>query len=566
MAGSARLGVAGRHGLPLDNHKNGEAQMPGLKLKAKLLLAFGIIALTVGLSFCAVIDASFAKDGVLRTTAGLMEEKNRLLALQARFKEQERSLGLYLINFSEQLIAGVTPDSVTDLRNSFLLLPSLTGDGDQGQALAVAFDRWAAEIEKIRGFASSPAALGEAAAQIHPVLARIGDAVDERILAEQGKAEHYSHLASLSIAAAATLLMLVMGCVLVGVDRQVIQTLRRTTLAMVSLANGDLATTIPAARGRDEIAEMIGALDVFRNRLVERERLREGMATQEQERARKARMEAMIAEFEGAVADVLGHVGETLETMRAVSRTLEEVAGDASSRAGTAVSASQQATQNVATVSQAADELAQSVEESSRRVSQLSGMAERATGITRKTSSRVVALAGASQQIGEVVDLIRGIAGKTNLLALNATIEAARAGEAGRGFAVVASEVKSLASQTAKATENIRATVEAIQASTGEVVAAIQSVATLIVEMNEAAAAIASTIAQQEATTREISRNMAEAASGNALVEASMASVNQAAQRTTAAAGETGGASHEVAQRTQELRTAIAGFLDAVKS
>lgn len=540
--------------------------MRSLILKAKLLLAFGIIGLTVGLSFGVVIYTSLAKDELLRTTVTLMEEKAQLLALEGRVKEQERALSLYLINFTEQLIEEVTPDRVSELTTALASLPSLAEDQTARQDVATVFALWSTEIEKIRNFSSSQSALTDVGARIHPLLARIAHIIDARLEDEQANTRRYSLLASVSVAVAVLLLLAVMIGVLIAVDRQVIRAIKRTTQCMVSLANNDLSVAIPQSDGCDEIAEMIAALNVFRDRLVERERLRDSMISQEQERARKARMEALIAAFEASVAEALGHVGDTLETMRAVSRTLGDVAADASGQAGASVAASRQATQNVTTVSHAAEELASAVEESAQRVSQLSLMASRATDITQETSGRVLSLSSASLRIGEVINLIRGIAGKTNLLALNATIEAARAGDAGRGFAVVASEVKSLATQTARATEDIREIVEAIQGSTGHVVDSIHSVAGLIVDMNDAAAAIAATIAQQEATTREISRNMTEAASGNHLVEISMSSVNQAALRTAASAAETDSVAHDVAMRADQLRTAIDSFLRAVKS
>jgi methyl-accepting chemotaxis protein len=217
----------------------------------------------------------------------------------------------------------------------------------------------------------------------------------------------------------------------------------------------------------------------------------------------------------------------------------------------------------VQTVAAAAEELTASIHEISRQVAQSAKITGKAVDDARRTDTIVRALADGAQKIGDVVQLITGIAAHTNLLALNATIEAARAGDAGKGFAVVASEVKSLAGQTAKATEEIGAQIRQIQDATGEAVQAINAIGTTIEEVNVIASNIAAAVEEQGAATAEIARNVQQTAASTQKVTVTIASVSQAANDTGAAAGQVlsaaGGLSQQASQLTNEVNDFVAG-------
>ena len=263
---------------------------------------------------------------------------------------------------------------------------------------------------------------------------------------------------------------------------------------------------------------------------------------------------------------------QVTEVVNLVSSSAQELQSTAQSMAGTAeetnrqslavAAASEQATNNVQTVAAAAEEMAKSIEEIARQVTQSSAIASRAVEETTRTNLSVESLAAAAQKIGEVVSLISDIAEQTNLLALNATIEAARAGEAGKGFAVVASEVKSLANQTAKATEDISAQIAGMQGATTSTVEAIEGISKTITEISEIASTIASAVEEQSAATQEISRNVQEAAAGTQDVSANISGVHAAATETGRSANGVAEAAQELAMHGEQLRSEVESFIN----
>jgi len=220
----------------------------------------------------------------------------------------------------------------------------------------------------------------------------------------------------------------------------------------------------------------------------------------------------------------------------------------------------------VQTVAAATEELHASISEISRQVAQASETANLAVAETDRTNTTVEGLAEAAQKIGEVVSLIQNIASQTNLLALNATIEAARAGESGRGFAVVATEVKALATQTAKATEDISAQIAAIQHESNNAVTAIKTIGTTIAQMNEIATAIAAAVEQQSAATRDIAQNIQEVSKGTNEVSSNVGSVNEAANETGAAATEVLTAADDLSHQSEKLRADVNTFLGLIRA
>jgi len=299
--------------------------------------------------------------------------------------------------------------------------------------------------------------------------------------------------------------------------------------------------------------------DITERRDAERER-----ASMQEQQQRRTLIEQAIAAFRRRAEDHLRTVTDGAMAMRATAATLLTSSGETSQRAEGAVSASNEASTNVNTAATAADELAGSIGEISSQLALTTNIVRAAVEEAQGTNQQIAALSQAAQKIGDVIKLIRTIAGQTNLLALNATIEAARAGEAGKGFAVVASEVKSLAVQTAKATEDISRLIGAVQTSTGGAVDAIGRIAGRMQEIDSCTTAVSAAVQQQSAATSEISHNVTSAADGAKLVVSVLDSVAGAATETRQSAESVLTASQAVEAAATELRREVEGFLARV--
>ncbi|HXX08587.1 MAG TPA: PAS-domain containing protein [Pseudolabrys sp.] len=299
--------------------------------------------------------------------------------------------------------------------------------------------------------------------------------------------------------------------------------------------------------------------DVTEQHHAEQERA----AIREQEH-RRATIDSSIDSFRPTVEKLLSTVSSSASEMRSTALALFASSEQTSQRAESAVQAFNEASANVETAAVAADELSGSIGEISRQLTHTKDIVDLATGEARATDGEIAGLAEGAQKIGDVVKLIRNIAGQTNLLALNATIEAARAGEAGKGFAVVASEVKSLAVQTAKATEDIANHILAVQDSTSGAVEAIRQIAGRMQEINENTAAVAASVEQQNAATSEISRNVASAAEGTAHVVGVLGDVAGAATQTRTSAEVVRDTSEATEHAVADLRLEVEDFLSKV--
>jgi len=351
------------------------------------------------------------------------------------------------------------------------------------------------------------------------------------------------------------------------VDRSISGPLVAMTSAMKRLASGDLEIRVPAADRDDEIGYMAEAVEVFRDGMINACRLEaERKAEQARKEQRQGAIEAHIANFESSVRSALDGLTAAASEMTATSHIMSST-GEATSRQATAAAnAAEEASSNVQTVASAAEEMSASVAEISRQVTQSTGIAGQAVHEADATNASVQGLAAAAQKIGDVVKLINAIAEQTNLLALNATIEAARAGEAGKGFAVVASEVKSLASQTGKATEEIAAQVSAMQGATSQVVHAIKQIGGTIGDITKITSTIAAAIEEQSAATQEITRNVLAAARRTEKISSNILGVDKAASHTGAAAAQVLGAAERLGRQAEMLGANVDKFLASIRA
>jgi methyl-accepting chemotaxis protein len=350
--------------------------------------------------------------------------------------------------------------------------------------------------------------------------------------------------------------------------RSIVNPINAMTAAMRRIADGETSTAIPAQERRDEVGAMAQSVQVFKDNMIEAVRLRgeQDALKLEADAERKLFLNRMADDFESGVRGSLDTLTGAATQMQNTSKSMSTTAEAASQQATAVAVVAEQASANVQTVAAATEQLSSSVSEIGRQVTQSTEIAGQAVAEANRTNLTVQGLSAAAQKIGDVVKLISDIASQTNLLALNATIEAARAGEAGRGFAVVANEVKSLASQTAKATDEISAQVGAMQGATAEAVQAIESIGRTIGAINEITSAIALAVEQQGSATTEIARNVQEAAQGTGQVSSNIIGVNQAADKTGAAASKVLGSAEQLSGQAAALRADVDRFVATIRA
>lgn len=495
-----------------------------------------------------------AGDGTLRLTADMLmlrrHEKDFMLRLDAKYVDRHAQ-------------------GVSAFAAALEAAPMPMADRSEMAGLLAAY------AKDFAAFADARLVLEKDAATLRAVMAALDPALeglarDATALAQAARRAQEENEATTGrfITASIIAVALVVGALLALIAVQLSRTLTAMGLAMTRLSQGDLSTSIPAHGWRNVIGRMADAVDVFKRNLAEMRRLEQEQKDAEARAAaeRHDLMQKMAADFEAAVGTLVAGFRQASETAKDHAVALIRDAAETSEEVVAVSAASDQATANVETVAAAAEQLFSSIAEISRRVSETSSLARTAAGDTAAAVSRMESLNAAAGRIGEVVTLITDIASQTNLLALNATIEAARAGEAGKGFAVVANEVKSLAAQTARATDEIVEQVRGIRDAVDHSSRAIGEVATLVRDIEGYATAVATAVEEQSAATSEIARNVQEAATGTRHVTEAVARVSVKAGRTKDAATVLEDASERLFEDAAELDAKVAGFLRTIRA
>src|SRR5712671_5432150 len=389
------------------------------------------------------------------------------------------------------------------------------------------------------------------------------------IAAAHAQSQHASAARSLTAVIA---LLVIAGLAVAGtillISRRVTGPLLTIQEAMRRLAGGDLSAQVSFPGRTDEIGALGHAAQAFKDSMIEAERLRNAQkhAEEQADEARKAELARLGNEFQATVGNIVNAVSSASTELERAARTLDGNAQTTQQLSRSAALASEEASANVQSVATASEQMTGSVNEISRQVQESSRIAIEAVKQAKLTDARITELSTASGRIGDVVKLITAIAGQTNLLALNATIEAARAGDAGRGFAVVAQEVKGLASQTAKATEEISAQISGMQAVTGDSVLEIREIGIIIGRISEIAASIAAAVEEQGATTQEISRNVQQAAKGTSEVASNVGSLSRGANETGTASTQVLGSAQSLSRESQRLKIEVEKFVATVRA
>lgn len=509
------------------------------------------------------------------------------LKLQRQIIEMQDTAGEYL---AEESLANLGPiaeefeNIARSVRQNAAILSELAeSDEDRADAKALneLFDQWMVfagddemlfdtHADMLRAETKADELteqLEEEADRVAAVLDQVAKHAEAVSNASEARANSAVTQASLWILTLLLAALSVSGLLIYFASSSVMRPLKGMTQAMRALSGGDSSITVPSLERHDEIGEMAGAVQVFKENAIEKEELNQREQANIQAReARAKKIDGLIAEFETSSSDLLGSVNAAVSQLRSNAQSLSATAEQATSQSAAVAASSEEADANVQTVSSATEQLSSSIQEITQQMDHSSQITKSAAEEAQTTTATVNKLGEASQKIGDVVNLITDIAEQTNLLALNATIEAARAGDAGKGFAVVASEVKSLANQTAKATEEISSQIGGIQVISSEAAEAIQKIGRTIGEMSEIASTISAAIEEQRAATQEIARNVAEASSGTADVSSNVAGLSEGAQETQKSAKEVLLAAEDLRQRADSMSSSVDGFMAGIRA
>lgn len=361
--------------------------------------------------------------------------------------------------------------------------------------------------------------------------------------------------------------LLVAGVICFFLVRSLTRPVEDLTQATHKLAAGDLATQIPHQQRFDEIGDLAKAVQVFKVAAKKRDDLAAEQSKEHQARSRRAELIAELTQaFDRNVGEVLSALSGAAGDLQNASAAMSGSAEGSNTQAQAVANAAEAATANVQAVAASAEQLSSAIREIGRQMEHSSTVVRDAAIEAEKTQSGVLNLSEAAQRIGEVVDLISGIAAQTNLLALNATIEAARAGDAGRGFAVVAGEVKALANETGKATDEVANQINAVRSEIDTTVIAIQSITATIGRINEIAASIAAAVEEQQAATQEIARSVEQAAYGTGEVSTTIGKVSAATRDTGSAANQVLDAARSVNRQSAAIRGFVDDFLVRIRA
>ena len=557
-----------------------------LSLLVKILIPVAVLAMvTGGISWKAKIDIealNALNQHALDINARRLSAMLELAKNAAEASTAERNLSITMDAEQTKAYEKGFRENIERVKLSFKELETTDISSDYKETTEnirkIALE-YMATAEKVIEFGrknESEAAFKLIVEQSAPAFARLSDYLDNRValnkeitqaIVQQAKDLADATVKSVIISAVVGLVVSLTFLCWVVITL-VVRPLARMTDSMADLAKGNLEIEVRGIDRRDEVGTLARSLQSFKDNGLEMRRLQveQEALKLKAEQERKESLRQLANTFEASVQGVVQAVSSAATEMQSAASAMSATAEETSRQAIAVASASEQTSANVQTVATATEELSASISEIGRQVTISNSFTAQAVDEANRTTETMRGLVASARQIGDVIELINSIANQTNLLALNATIEAARAGEAGKGFAVVASEVKALASQTAKATDEIQTKVVEIQTATGGAQSAVENIGKMIAQISEIASAIASAVEEQGAATQDISGNVQEAARGTQEVSGNIASVNQAATETGTAATQVLGAASSLSREAEKLRMEVDSFIATVRA
>ena len=554
-----------------------------MSIRMKILSAFGLVLVANLITGGIILYSSLSVEKNIGWTVHTYEVLQATDAMMASMVDQETGLRGFLITGNE---ANLDPlkSGEKAFDESWNTLKSLTSDNPTQQKRLDAIQKqvgdWQTSVSQAAIALMRQPGQQEAAReferqgkgksyfdQIRALVAEVKDA-EAALLDERSQAMASAEgMIMFSVGLSIVVIIVLAGFIAFGLNKLIAAPIRATVDAMARLRSGDYAVAITGTERKDEVGMMSAALLAFRDGLAEAEKVRQAQAAREEvERQTLARRERLAGDFVGQMQALAEGFAQSSGEVASAAKNLSATAEETSRQAQAVAAAAEQAATNVQTVAASSEQMAASVREINGQVVHSASVADTAFNEAEASNSRIAELATAATEIGEVLNLIKGIADQTNLLALNATIESARAGEAGKGFAVVAAEVKQLATQTGKATEEIGAKVAEIQAATEGTVRSMTQIVRVIGNVKEIASTIAGAVEEQGAATTEIAQNCQQAAAGTQQVTENISGVGQAAEMTGAASAQLMTLSGGLSNQAGDLRRVVETFVSEFKA